>query len=285
MNSALLDASRNEVGVVVATRNRRGCLLQTLAQLEALPERPPIVVVDNASSDGTVAAVSEAFPAVDVVALERNRGAFARNVGAEKLRTPLVAFSDDDSWWEGGALARAARAFQRFPRIGLVAARILVGPERRLDPTSASMRGARPASLPGPRVSGFVACGAVVRRRAFLEVGGFPQRFLIGGEEDPVAIDMAAAGWDLCYMDTVVAVHVPDAGDRGDRGWLRLRNDLWTTLMRRSPQAIFSESARLLNAARRDPDARRALAAALPGLPWAVWQRLRFAVENRGNRE
>lgn len=272
------------VGVVVATRNRRERLLQTLEQLEALPERPPIVVVDNASEDGTVEMVSEGFPAVKTLALDRNRGAFARNLGAEELDTPLVAFSDDDSWWEPGALARAAHAFQRFPRTGLIAVRILVGPERRIDPTSAAMRGPTPPRLPGPRVSGFVACGAIVRRRAFLEAGGFSRRFLIGGEEDLVAIDMSAAGWDLCYMDAVVAVHMPDGSDRGDRSWLRLRNRLWTSLMRRSPRAVLDDTVHLLAHAGRDPAARRALAEALPGLPWAAWERFRFALDPRGSR-
>ena len=285
MSFALPSVGPGEIGVVVATRNRRERLLRTLAKLVRLPEQPPIVVVDNASSDGTAAAVREAFPTVETIVLARNRGAFARNIGAEALEAPLVAFSDDDSWWEPGALAHAARAFRLFPRIGLIAARILVGPERRLDPTTASMRGAKPKRLPGPRVTGFIACGVVIRRRAFLEVGGFPERFLIGGEEDPVAIDMGAAGWDLCYMDTVVALHEPDGGDRGDRNWLRLRNDLWTSLMRRSAGAVLSDTARLLGAARRDPDARRALAGALPGLPWAAWRRLQFAFANRERGE
>jgi len=278
------DDPEHSVGVVVATRNRRERLLQTLERLEALPERPPIIVVDNASEDGTAEMVSEAFPAMRMLALDRNHGAFARNLGVEKLETPLVAFSDDDSWWAPGALSRAARAFQRFPRTGLIAARILVGPERRIDPTSAAMRGPTPPRLPGPRVSGFVACGAIVRRRAFLEAGGFSRRFLIGGEEDLVAIDMAAAGWDLCYMDAVVALHVPGGDDRGDRSWLRRRNDLWTSVMRRPPRTVLDDTAHLLADAGHDPAARRALAEALPGLPWAAWQRFRFALDPRGSR-
>jgi GT2 family glycosyltransferase len=270
-----VSAEVGEIGVAIATRDRRAELLQTLERVSALPERPPIVVVDNASDDGSGDAVAAAFPAVELLRLDRNRGAAARNLGAARLPTPFVAFCDDDSWWEPGALTLAASLLRRFPRTGLLAARILVGEERRLDPTSASMRGEAPAGLPGPRVTGFLACGAVARRAAFLEAGGFCERFLIGGEEELLAIDLRAAGWDLCYAEAVVAVHVPYAGGRGGRSWLGMRNALWTSWMRRPARKALRDSAALAAAAREDPLARRAFGAALRGLPWALASRRR----------
>src|SRR5918911_3792446 len=98
------------VSGVMLTHDRRERTLRGLAELTALPERPPIVVVDNASSDGTPEAVRRAFPSVRVIELVENVGAAARNVGVEAVETPYVAFSDDDSWWAPGALARAAEA-------------------------------------------------------------------------------------------------------------------------------------------------------------------------------
>ena len=71
------------VTVVVATRDRADELESCLERLVALPERPGIIVVDNASSDGTPKAVRAAFPAVQVVALPRNLGAVARSMGVE----------------------------------------------------------------------------------------------------------------------------------------------------------------------------------------------------------
>lgn len=259
-----------QAGVVIATRNRRDDLLASLACLTALPEQPPVVVVDNASDDGTPEAVSARFPTVKLLALDRNRGAAARNLGVAELSTPYVAFCDDDSWLEPGSLRRAAAAFGRYPSLGLIAARILVGPERKLDPTSAAMAGATPPGLPGPEVDGFVACGALVRRRAFLDAGGFCEHFLIGGEEALLAIDMRAAGWRLCYLDEVSAVHMPNSGDRGDRSWLRMRNDLWTSWLRRPATEVARDTLALTGVAVKDPAARRALLSALRGLPWVL---------------
>jgi GT2 family glycosyltransferase len=130
-------------GVVIATRNRRERLLTTLDRLAELPECPPIVVVDNGSEDGTPAAAQQRHPSVGVVALRHNLGAAARTIGARAVGTPLVAFSDDDSWWAPGALARAEATFAQQPRLGLLAARVLVGEDERLDPTCRLMRSGR----------------------------------------------------------------------------------------------------------------------------------------------
>ena len=259
--------------MAIATRNRRHDLLHTLERLTSLPERPPVAVVDNCSDDGTADAVAASFPSVRLLRLSRNRGAAARNLGAAELGTPLVAFCDDDSWWQPGSLPRAADAFRRFPRLGLIAAQILVGAERRLDPTSAIMRGEIPPGLPGPRVSGFLACGAIVRRDAFMRAGGFCERFVIGSEETLLALDLGAAGWQLCYLDEVVAVHVPHEGDRGHRSWLALRNALWTSWLRMPPRTALHDTVALASRATRDPLARRALLAALRGIPWALSSR------------
>lgn len=268
------------VGIVVATRDRRDALLETLGRLLALPEAPPVVVVDNGSSDGTPAAVRTAFgDAVTVLALGRNQGAAARTVGARALATPYVAFSDDDSWWAPGALGHAAQVLDAHPCLGLLAARVLVGPDERLDPTCAAMADS-PLGIdgpgPGPGVLGFVACGAIVRRTAFLAVGGFDARYGVGGEEKRLALDLAALGWDLAYVPEVVAHHHPGvSGPRPGRMRRQVRNDLWSTWLRRPVASALRESGRLLaGVGRREPvAAARGLADAMAGTPWVRRER------------
>ncbi|CAN5744702.1 glycosyltransferase [soil metagenome] len=262
--------------MVLVTHNRRTSVLDVLERLMALPERPPVVVVDNASTDGTAAAVGRRWPRVRVVALAVNAGSAARNVGARLASTPYVAFNDDDSWWAPGALERAAATFETHPCVALVAARLLVGESNRPDSTCAAMaRSPLPdgSGLPGRPVLGFVACGAIVRRDPFLAAGGFRRCFGIGGEEELLALDLAAAGWALRYIDDIVAHHHPSsARDSEGRKAIEIRNRLWTAWLRRPASVCLAETLRVATAGHRH-SRRRALAGALAGLPWCLRNR------------
>lgn len=220
------------VTTVVVSRNRREQLLQSLGR-----HQPPVILVDNGSTDGTLEAVAHHFPAVQVLGLERNYGSPGRNVGVEAATTPYVAFADDDSWWAEGSLARCADVLDAHPRLGLVAAHMLVGPEERLDPLCEVMaRSPLPTAgdTPGTPVLGFMACGAVVRREAFLRSGGFDSVTFFIGEEDRLAWDMAADGWELVYRPDIVAHHHPQLSPRRDgRRRLVTRNAVLTAVMRR----------------------------------------------------
>lgn len=286
IRSAVSPAGR--VSIVIVTRNRRDELLTTLRRLRHLPERPPIVVVDNDSSDGTPDVVRRDDRDVELIPLPANMGAAARNIGVRLATTPLVAFCDDDSWWEPGALSEATALFDREPALGLVAAHVLVHPQARPDPTCALMADSplrttvTPAGpvLPGngrtayPAVLGFLACGAVVRRSAFLSTGGFAPDLGIGGEEASLSLAMAAAGWKLLYAEELVAHHHPSpVRDRRARGRRLVRNELWTTWAhRRAGSALIRTGAVLGRSLRRPGDA-LGLADALQGMPAVLARR------------
>ncbi len=271
------------VTIVVATRNRAGELESTLERLRALSGPAPVIVVDNASQDGTAPRVRQRHPQVRVIELRENLGGAARTVGAVQTTGPYVAFSDDDSWWAPGALERAAGLLDRHPRLAVVAARVLVGSREQLDPVCAAMASSPlgPApDLPGPPVLGFVACGAVVRRSAFLQVGGFHRRFGVGGEEELLAVDLAAAGWGLAYVDEVVAHHHPSPSrDPGGRRRVQVRNGLWTAWLRRPLRVAAGSTLSALVQARADPGGRQGVVEALRGLPWVTRARRRLPPE------
>lgn len=236
----------SRVTTVVITRDRRDDLARSLPR-----HAGPVVLVDNGSTDGSVDLVAEHHPEVRVVALDRNVGAAARNVGVRETTTPYVAFADDDSWWAPGALGLAADHLDAHRRLALVAGRVLVGDEHRLDPTSADMATSplhRPAGLPGPPVLGFLACGAVVRRDAYLAAGGFEEMFGIGGEEELLALDLAAAGWDLAYVPEVVAHHHPSTTRPHSRRRRAhsARNRLLTAVLRRPLTVVARTTASVL---------------------------------------
>jgi len=195
------------ITVVIASRNRRADLEATLTRHHA-----PVVYLDNASTDDSVDVVRELRPDARVVRLRRNAGAYARTIGVRRARTEFVAFADDDSWWAPGALEAAAATLDRHPTLALLAARMIVGTEQHLDPMCAEMAASplrRTGDMPGVPVLGFAACGAAVRREAFLEAGGFDPVVRFPGEEERLALDLAAAGRYLCYVDDVVVHHHP----------------------------------------------------------------------------
>jgi GT2 family glycosyltransferase len=264
------------VTVVIATRDRIAGLTRTLTRLAELPERPAVIVVDNGSTDGTVNCVRGQFPQVRVLALRHNAGATARNRGVAAARTAYVAFADDDSWWAPYALSRAYGLFEDHPRLALIAARTLVGPDERLDPMSAFMASAPIGScpdLPGPTVLGFLACAAIVRRRAFLECGGFDPVVFFMGEEARLAYDLTAAGWGLAYCPDVVAHHHPSpGGGRGPKQRLAARNRALTAWMRRPFRTATAETAGFIRMMAKSGDY-RALAGFAARLPRAVLRR------------
>jgi GT2 family glycosyltransferase len=266
----------DRVTVVMATRDRREQVLVTLGHLQDGSGGSPVVLVDNGSSDGTAEAVEAQFPHVTVLRAGRNLGATGRTVGVQAARTEYVAFADDDSWWAPGALAHAAELFDRHPRLGVLAARMLVGPDELLDDVcremAASPLGTAP-DLPGPSVLGFVACGAVVRRSAYLSVGGFSPVVFFLGEETVLAQDLAAAGWGLSYVDTVVAHHHPGmVTARPGRDRLQTRNALLSVWLRRPPLVLVRRTAALVRQSG-DPVSRGALLDALRRLPAALSDR------------
>jgi GT2 family glycosyltransferase len=270
VNSVPSARSPSDVTVVVASQNRRDDLLATLPRHEA-----PVILVDNASTDGTVEAVHKEHPHVTVLPLDRNHGAHGRTLGVARAGTPFVAFADDDSWWAPGDLVRAVEVMRAHPRLALLNARILVGPEERLDPACAEMAASplgTARDLPGPSLLGFVACGALVRTEAFEAVGGFDPVVRFPGEEERLALDLAAAGWGLAYVDTVTVHHHPsprrDAPGRRQAGIWRSR--VLTAVMRHPAADVAGVLVRALRSGR---PGREGLLRAVPDLVAALRRR------------
>jgi GT2 family glycosyltransferase len=260
--------------VVVITRNRKDELLRTLAKMADVPERTRLTVVDNASCDGSAGAVRRHFPHVHLIEARRNLGAVARNLAVRRVRTPYVAFCDDDTWWDPGALARCADALDANPDVAVVTGRIVVEPTGADDPIVAELAMSplpgRPG-LPGPVLMSFLAGASVLRVSAFRAAGGFSPRLWLGGEEELLAADLITAGHVLCYLPDAVVHHYPSvARDARRRRWLGIRNTLWFTWLRRPLPAALARTAELAATVPRDATSAAAFAAAAAGLPWVL---------------
>ena len=276
--------SEPAVSVVIATHDRRESLLRSLARLD--DGEHPVVVVDNASSDGSAAAVGEQHPRVDVLELPANAGAVARTDGVRRATTRYVAFADDDSWWEPGALTAAVALLDAHPRLAVVVGRVRMAGDGSEDAVTRKHRLALLGrSAAGPDVLSFPAFAAVVRRDAYLGVGGFSRLLFFGGEEHLLALDLAAAGWQLTFSEDVVAWHDPAGPDRPSaaRWSLQTRNDVLVDWLRRPLPVALAATAGLARRALTEPAARTALVGLLRRLPVALVQRrpVPAAVERR----
>jgi GT2 family glycosyltransferase len=266
---------------VIASRNRAVELATVVARLLD-STACPIIVVDNASEDASVAVMKRiAARSADrlcVIELDSNRGAVGRNVGVAACSTPYVAFCDDDSWWAPDAPAIAAELFDRHQSVGLLAGRTFVWPDRREDPftneLANSALGHRP-DLPGPSILGFMTCAAIVRKQAFEAAGGFSDILHFRGEEQLLAMDMAASGWDLCYCQDLIAIHQPSAvrATTAAQNARALRNAVLTTWMRRPLRHCLKATGTLMRAALRDGEHARSAAEAIARVPAVVRHR------------
>ena len=116
------------VAIVIVSFNTRRDLG---ACLRSLHEAPPdvthdIVVVDNASSDGSVAAVRAAWPAVQVLEMGRNAGfAAATNAGVHASESDLVLLLNSDTVVPPGSLDRLVSALDRDPTAAAAGPRLV----------------------------------------------------------------------------------------------------------------------------------------------------------------
>jgi hypothetical protein len=123
-------------------------------------------------------------------------------------------------------------------------------------------------------VLGFLACAAVVRRSAYLQVGGFHPSFGVGGEEQLLALDLAVAGWELAYVAEVTAHHhPPPRSDTTGRRRRQARNSLWFAWLRRPLGGALRHTTSVARLALSDRAVAGGMADAAAGLGWVLRER------------
>ena len=210
------------------------CLEGVLAQDHPSFE---VLVVDNASTDGSGAMVEADYPSVRLVLLPRNVGCAARNVGVESARGPIVVTIDNDVLLDDpGALRRVEGLFAARPRVACANFRILDG-EGRLS--------RRDWCHPRPMEDAaetfetdYVLEGAcAVRRTAFLEAGGYWEPLFLGHEGLDLALRLLEAGGQLLYWPDVSVRHLasPEARPSSRIYYTFTRNSIWIALRNHRP--------------------------------------------------
>jgi GT2 family glycosyltransferase len=218
------------VTIMIATRNRIAELEKTLATCldQDWPELE-ILVVDDASSDGTFERVRTCFPHVNIVRRERNRGSIsARNDILRRARGKYIIGLDDDSRFiETGACRRVVTRMEAEPDLGIVSFQP-IGPEHPERMTEEGrMRGEW-------HCSSFAACGAAIRRSVLEKTGLFPEFFFHAYEEPDLCVRFWNAGFRVLQWNEVVVYHEYSGVNRNEGRVHRFhaRNEACSTWMR-----------------------------------------------------
>ena len=171
------------------------------------------IVVDNASGDGS-AALAEQLGA-RVIRNNVNEGyGRANNRGVAAAETPLVLILNPDVVLDEGAAAALAAAAERYPDAGVLAPRLVEAdgrlffqPRSLLSPYLHNAAGVE--RLPeGDCCAPFLSGAALlVRREAFLQLGGFDENIFLFYEDDDLCRRMADAGHALVHVHAAVARH------------------------------------------------------------------------------
>ncbi|MGN2390562.1 glycosyltransferase family 2 protein [Pelomicrobium sp. G1] len=110
-----------EVSVIVPTFNSERFIAQTIGSVFAQTFRGfEILVVDDGSIDGTIAAIPKNDPRVRIFRQENAGVAAARNTGIKNAKGRYIAFLDHDDFWHPQKLAAQLESFRRRPEIGVV---------------------------------------------------------------------------------------------------------------------------------------------------------------------
>jgi GT2 family glycosyltransferase len=217
------------VAAVVSTltaRNELGLVLDALAEAPV----DEVIVVENGPNPEL-----EGREGVRVLRPGRNLGIGARNLAARETEAELLLFLDDDSYPLPGAVEELVGAFGAQPRLGVAGGLVRdVDLERgteieRGTNTFDFWLGGDSEGADGVPAFFFPEGACMIRREAFLEVGGFFEGYFHTAAEIDLATRMLAQGWDVRYFPTARFVHLrSETGrDKGDMLRLRIRNQVW----------------------------------------------------------
>ena len=235
------------ISILIVSYETRDLLAQCLRSIEKHEPAAEVIVVDNASRDGSQAMVREQFPSVALIASDRNLGfAGANNAGLPSCRGEFVVLLNSDTILEDDSLSRLAQWMRDRPRLGAASPRLIGfddGPQRclyRFPTVREAIRTAmrlRTESKPiEPEEPAWLAGTALMIRQSALQAlgGRLDDVFFMYWEDADFSYRLNRAGWSVGTCPDAVVRHLggasgggPDSTRRTDLyawyAWGRLR--------------------------------------------------------------
>lgn len=212
--------------IVIVSWNGKEDLLECLDSLENISgPRPRIIVVDNGSTDGTVAAVHKRFPDVDLLPLPENLGfTGGNNRGIEQALdegAEYVCLLNNDTVVDPDFLTQLLRAAVEYPQTGIFGSRVLY----RSPPDKVWSQGISVERLTGrvytahynrpirkvPRVpenvNGVSGAAMLLRARTLKEIGLFDEDYFLYFEDLDLCLRGRERGWEVTTIPTSKVYH------------------------------------------------------------------------------
>jgi len=241
----MLSAEKHaDLTVVIVSWNVRDLLRRCLRSISdrggskpgEVPIPPPqieVIVVDNASSDGSAEMVRAEFPQVQLIANDENRGfTAANNQGLAVGQGRYLMLLNPDTELVGDALATMASYLDGHPRVGVLGPQLRYADGRPQSsrrrfptltialfestvveewwPSNPVARRYRMADTPDDAiqpVDWLVGACLLVRREAYQQTGGLDEGFFMYSEEVDWCRRIKSAGWEIVYLPTATVVH------------------------------------------------------------------------------
>jgi len=179
-----------------------------------------VILVDNASTDGSIEFLEREFPGVQIIRNEENLGySGGNNVGFKYASGDYVAVLNPDTKLEPDWLLHIIMALDADPQAGLAASKILMmdNPTRintcGLNITYTGLSFCRGLGEPADRYSkpevifGVSGSAFVIRRRVLEEIGGFDESFFMYYEDTDLSLRANLAGYKCLYVPSAVVYH------------------------------------------------------------------------------
>lgn len=229
-----------EVSLVVVSYNRRATLLETLGTLTREHPDAELIVVDNASHDGSAGAARERFPRARVIELPRNLGVAAFNRGVEAADGEIVVVLDDDATPEPDVLGMAVRMLRSRGDLGAIPLLPRHPDSGVPEWPSGAASNRRTDRWP------MMGCANVVRRRDWLLAGGYEPAFFLYRNDTDLALKLLGSGSGVHFNPAWCAWHDSPAAARKSARWLDFATRNWLWMCRRHGRGLRKYAVMLL---------------------------------------